>query len=89
MLTTAAVYGLHLHTKLVVLSACSTGRGQITGDGVAGLSRAFLYAGTASVMTTLWDVVDEPTASLMPRFYDGLEKGASRSAALRERHSWV
>ena len=84
MLTTAAVYGLHLHTKLVVLSACSTGRGQITGDGVAGLSRAFLYAGTASVMTTLWDVVDEPTASMMPKFYNELRRGASRSEALRE-----
>src|SRR6185312_15011457 len=83
MLTAASVYGLKLHTNLVVLSACGTGRGKITGDGVAGLSRAFFYAGAASLVTTLWDVVDTPTAELMPRFYAGLAKGESRSVALR------
>jgi CHAT domain-containing protein/tetratricopeptide (TPR) repeat protein len=84
MLTAASVYGLHMHTSLVVLSACGTGRGKISGDGVAGLSRAFFYAGAASLVTTLWDVVDEPTARLMPAFYKGLAKGESRSAALRD-----
>jgi len=84
LLTAAAVYGLHMNASLVVLSACSTGRGQVSGDGVAGLSRAFFYAGAASLVTTLWDVVDEPTAQLMPRFYAGLAKGETRSAALRE-----
>ena len=83
-LTAAAVYGLHVNASLIVLSACSTGRGRITGDGVAGLSRAFFYAGAASLLTTLWDVVDEPTAKLMPGFYSGLSKGESRSTALRE-----
>ncbi len=83
MLTAASVYGLKLHTNLVVLSACGTGRGKISGDGVAGLSRAFFYAGAASLVTTLWDVVDTPTAELMPRFYAGMAKGESRSAALR------
>ncbi|HEY4356833.1 MAG TPA: CHAT domain-containing protein [Acidobacteriaceae bacterium] len=83
-LTTTSVYGLHLHTSLVVLSACRTGRGQITGDGVLGLSRAFFYAGTASLVTTLWDVVDAPTAKMMPDFYAALNRGASNSAALRE-----
>jgi len=84
LLTAAAVYGMHMNASLVVLSACSTGRGQVSGDGVAGLSRAFFYAGAASLVTTLWDVVDEPTAQLMPRFYAGLAKGETRSAALRE-----
>ena len=83
-LTVTQVYGLHLHTRLVVLSACRTGLGKISGDGVAGLSRAFFYAGTASVLATLWDVADEPTARLLPRFYEGLNAGASRSEALRE-----
>ena len=83
-LTTASVYGMHLQTSLVVLSACRTGRGQISGDGVAGLSRAFFYAGAASLVTTLWDVVDEPTAQLMPAFYGELMSGKSSSAALRE-----
>jgi CHAT domain-containing protein/tetratricopeptide (TPR) repeat protein len=83
-LTTAAIYGLHLQANLVVLSACSTGRGKVSGDGVSGLSRAFLYAGSASLMTTLWDVVDEPTARLMPAFYTAMVQGKSRSVALRE-----
>jgi CHAT domain-containing protein len=83
LLTTSSVYELHMKTNLVVLSACSTGRGPISGDGVAGLSRAFFYAGAASLVTTLWDVVDEPTARLMPRFYAGLVRGETRSSALR------
>ncbi len=82
-LTTADVYNLKLHTTLVVLSACRTGLGKISGDGVAGLSRAFFYSGTASVLATLWDVADQPTAILLPRFYQQMTSGKSRSAALR------
>lgn len=77
------IYALHLHARMVVLSACSTGLGKITGDGVAGLSRAFFYAGSASVLTTLWDVADEPTATMLPRFYRALQQGDSPSEALR------
>ena len=84
LLTAASVYDLKLKASLVVLSACSTGRGQISGDGVAGLSRAFFYAGAASLVTTLWDVVDEPTAALMGRYYAALAKGETRSGALRD-----
>lgn len=83
LLTTPSIYGMHLHTQMVVLSACRTGRGPVSGDGVAGLSRAFFYAGSASVLTTMWDVADTPTALLMPLLYQGLEQGKSRSAALR------
>jgi CHAT domain-containing protein len=83
-LTAGEVYGLKLHTKLVVLSACRTGLGKISGDGVAGLSRAFFYSGTAAVIATLWDVADEPTSRLLPHFYQSLSSGTSRSAALRE-----
>jgi CHAT domain-containing protein len=54
------VNGLKLQTSLVVLSACRTGLGKISGDGVAGVSRAFFNSGTASVLATLWDVADEP-----------------------------
>lgn len=82
-LTLDDVYALHLHARLVVLSACRTGLGQITGDGVAGLSRAFFYAGSASVLTTLWDVADQPTAAMLPRFYHALQRGQSPSEALR------
>jgi len=84
LLTAQRIYGLHLHTSMVVLSACRTGRGPISGDGVAGLSRAFLYAGSASVLTTMWDVADAPTALLMPLFYQGTERGETRAAALRD-----
>jgi CHAT domain-containing protein len=82
-LTLDDVYALHLHARLVVLSACRTGLGKITGDGVAGLSRAFFYAGSASVLTTLWDVADKPTAIMLPRFYSALQRGQSPSEALR------
>lgn len=82
-LTTADIYRLKLHTQMVVLSACRTGLGRITGDGIEGFSRAFFYAGTASFVATLWDVADEPTSALLPRFYRELQKGNSRSRALR------
>lgn len=82
-LTTNDIYRLKLHTGLVVLSACRTGLGKVTGDGIDGFSRAFFYAGTASFLATLWDVADQPTAMLLPRFYRELQAGASRSAALR------
>jgi CHAT domain-containing protein len=68
---------------MVVLSACRTGLGPVSADGVAGLSRAFFYAGSASVLTTLWDVADQPTATLMPLFYQDLNQGQSRATALR------
>ena len=82
-LTVSQVCGMHLHARLVALSACRTGLEKISGDGVAGLSRAFFYAGTASVLATLWDVADEPTARLLPKFYEQMNHGATRSDALR------
>jgi CHAT domain-containing protein/tetratricopeptide (TPR) repeat protein len=82
-LTLDDIYALHLHARLVVLSACSTGLGEISGDGVAGLSRAFFYAGSASVLTTLWDVADRPTAMMLPRFYIALQHDQTPSEALR------
>lgn len=82
-LTLDDIYALHLHARLVVLSACSTGLGEISGDGVAGLSRAFFYAGSASVLTTLWDIADRPTAMMLPRFYSALQHNQTPSEALR------
>ena len=81
--TSADIYELKLHTRLVVLSACRTGLGKITGDGIDGFSRAFFYAGTASFLATLWDVADEPTAQLLPRFYRELLSGKPKAEALR------
>jgi len=64
------LFWMDLHARLVVLSACETGLGQLSrGDE---LQRAFLYAGTPSVLTTLWKVDDRASFVLMRRFYDAL-----------------
>jgi CHAT domain-containing protein len=73
-LTAAEVYDLDLHADLVVLSACRTGLGRISGDGVAGLARSFFYAGAASVVSTLWDVADGPASQLVATFYNSLNR---------------
>jgi len=82
-LTMQEIYGLDLHTDLVVLSACSTARGKVSGDGMVGLTRAFFYGGAPSVMATMWDVADEPTSQLMSNFYSSLQKDHDKSRALR------
>jgi len=78
------VFGLDLAADLVVLSGCSTGLGRLTGDGIFGLSRAFIYAGTPSVVISQWDVSDRATTFLMERFYAALRAGRAKAAALRE-----
>lgn len=65
LLTANEILDLKLVANLVVLSACDTGRGRITGDGVIGLSRSLISAGVPSVVVSLWQVPDEPTASLL------------------------
>jgi CHAT domain-containing protein len=78
------VFGLDLHAKLVVLSACETGLGKLArGDEVVGLQRAFLYAGTPAVITTLWKVDDKATYDLIRAFYSKLES-AGPVEALRQ-----
>ncbi|MEQ8845616.1 MAG: CHAT domain-containing protein [Phycisphaerales bacterium] len=71
-------------TELVVLSACDTGLGDIrTGEGVAGLRRAFLYAGGETLVTSLYKVPDEATQKLMDEFYTGLAAGKTKLESLR------
>ncbi|NEO26780.1 MAG: CHAT domain-containing protein, partial [Kamptonema sp. SIO4C4] len=82
-LTSPEIINLSLNAELVVLSACDTGRGTITGDGVVGLSRAFLAAGTASLVATLWKIPDTPTAVLMTEFYRQLQHTPNKAQALR------
>ena len=78
------VFGLNLHARLVVLSACETGLGKLSrGDEVVGLQRAFLYAGTPAVVTTLWKVDDRATYDLIRAFYLKLET-AGPVEALRQ-----
>jgi CHAT domain-containing protein len=67
-----------------VLSACRTGLGKVVrGEGVIGLTRAFLYAGAASVTVSLWQVADKSTSDLMVVFYQHMNAGLSRTEALR------
>ena len=84
LLTADEILELNLNADLVVLSACDTGRGRITGDGVIGLSRSLISAGTPSVVVSLWSVPDAPTASLMTEFYRNLEESSDKAQALRQ-----
>ncbi|MCT7956445.1 CHAT domain-containing protein, partial [Laspinema palackyanum] len=84
LLTAAEIFGLNLNAELVVLSACDTGRGKITGDGVIGLSRSFISAGVPSVLVSLWKVPDDSTALLMREFYQLWEESGDKAQALRQ-----
>ncbi len=76
------IYNLKLPAELVVLSACQTGLGkEVKGEGLVGLTRGFMYAGTARVMASLWKVDDRATAVLMKSFYQGMIKDGLRPAA--------
>jgi tetratricopeptide (TPR) repeat protein len=69
------IYNLKLAADLVVLSACQTGLGKdIRGEGMVGLTRGFMYAGSKRVVTSLWSVEDAATAQLMGHFYSGMLK---------------
>ena len=84
LLTAREVTGLDLAgTELVVLSACSTGQGEIrSGEGVYGLERALTVAGARSTLLSLWDVDDAATAAFMERYYKRLKAGEGRADAL-------
>lgn len=84
LLTASEILDLRLNADLVVLSACDTGRGKITGDGVIGLSRSLISAGVPSVIVSLWAVPDAPTASLMTEFYQNLNQNPDKAQALRQ-----
>jgi CHAT domain-containing protein len=86
VLTATEAAGLDLWgTKLVVLSACDTGVGEVKqGDGVYGLRRALVLAGAESQMMSLWPVSDRSTRDLMIGYYQGLQQGQGRSEALRQ-----
>ena len=78
------IFGMDLKANLVVLSGCDTALGKLsTGDELVGLTRAFIYAGTPSVVASLWSVDDSSTAHLMASFYRNL-KTMSKVEALRQ-----
>ncbi|MEM0978691.1 MAG: CHAT domain-containing tetratricopeptide repeat protein [Cyanobacteria bacterium P01_H01_bin.58] len=84
LLTATEIAQQPLVADLVVLSACDTGQGSITGDGMVGLSRSLLVAGVPRVVVSLWAVPDMPTAALMTAFYEQLEAGQDTAQALRQ-----
>lgn len=75
------IFGLKLNANLVTLSACQTGLGNISNsDELVGLSRAFIYAGTPSIIVSLWSVADNPTSKLMTYFYEYLKTNPTNIA---------
>ncbi|HYU34587.1 MAG TPA: CHAT domain-containing protein [Thermoanaerobaculia bacterium] len=78
------IFNLRLNADLVALSACETGLGErITGEGMVGLTRAFLYAGARSLLVSLWPVSDLSTPDLMTAFYRNLGDSGTKAEALQ------
>jgi CHAT domain-containing protein len=84
-LTMGDVFGLKLNADLVSLSACNTGRGsEVKGEGIMGLTRAFMYAGTPAVSVTLWSVESQSAKELNVGMYRYLAQNQGRAEALRQ-----
>jgi len=79
------VFALKLNAELVSLSACNTGRGsEVKGEGIMGLTRAFMYSGTPAVSVTLWSIESKSAKELNVGMYRYLSQKQGRAAALRE-----
>lgn len=83
-LTSGEIVDLKLNAELAVLSACETGRGRNTSEGILGLSRSFIAAGVPSVVVSLWAVNDKSTSDLMTKFYENLQQYPDKAQALRQ-----
>lgn len=85
LLQISEIYRLGLKAELVVLSACETALGrEITGEGIGGLTRAFFYAGSRAVVSSLWNVNDRFSAAFAERFYGEIHAGRPTDEALRQ-----
>ncbi|WP_207622437.1 CHAT domain-containing protein [Niastella koreensis] len=80
------LYGLNMEkTQLMIISACETGHGQlVNSEGVLSLTRGFAYAGCASMVNSLWKADDNSTAAILHQFHIYLQKGYTKSKALRQ-----
>ncbi|HIK53025.1 MAG TPA: CHAT domain-containing protein, partial [Oscillatoriales cyanobacterium M59_W2019_021] len=84
LLTIDDIQALNLNAELAILSFDDTALGQITGDGVIGLPRAFMAAGVPTVIAALWSVNDISAADLMLEFYHQLQQNSNPAQALRQ-----
>ena len=92
LLTLADILSLDLqHTRLVTLSACETGLSELDSisDEYTGLPSGFLYAGTPSVVSSLWEVSDISTTFLITKFYDNLQQGLSVAVGINQAQRWL
>jgi hypothetical protein len=84
-LTVKDILAMNIPATLVTLSACETGLGKLTsGDDMVGFNRAFFFAGTESLITSLWRISDVASSVTVKRFYTGLSRGVTRAKALRD-----
>ena len=84
MLKMSDVLAVRLRARLVVLSCCHSGRGELKSEGVVGIARAFLAAGARSVVASLWAISDMATMEFMKSFYQHLMEGKRASVALHQ-----
>ena len=89
VLTMSDISKVQVRAKLVVLSCCHSGLGQIKAEGVVGIARAFLGSGARSVLVSLWAVDDSATMQFMKQFYDNLVRGKSTCESLHETMKWM
>ena len=89
LLTMADVAQVKMRAKLVVLSCCHSGCGEIRSEGVVGIARAFLGSGARSVLVALWAIDYLATKHFMSRFYEHLVRGESASESLHQAMSWM
>ncbi|MBE0667937.1 MAG: CHAT domain-containing protein, partial [Bacteroidales bacterium] len=83
-LNTYEVYSIPLDAMMVVLSSCNTGSGVLmTGEGILSLARGFLFAGSRSVVMSMWEVEDYSGSAVMKTFYHNIKRGKAKSSALR------
>ena len=84
-LQTYEIFDMKLNADLAVLSACNSGLGKLRkGEGLIGISRAFLFAGVPSTVMSLWNVDDKSTSKIMQYFYQHLEAGLNKKQALQQ-----